>query len=165
MHAGLRFKPFSQFTFWIAVLGSVSLFFIPAFIIRPFKYQSSRALLLAMELKRFAPLMTLVFAIAGLAIALALWGRSSILRRVLLVLGIVLAGGSAVMSRLNYFEWMFHPIVTPGFTSASNAKLDDGEMVMSVRYGNDARAYPILQMAYHHVFNDEVGGIPIVVTY
>ena len=31
---------------------------------------------------------------------------------------------------------------------------------MAVRFGSDARAYPIVQMAYHHVFNDEVGGIP-----
>ena len=37
--------------------------------------------------------------------------------------------------------------------------------LMAVRFGNDARAYPIVQMAYHHVFNDEVGGTPIVVTY
>jgi hypothetical protein len=43
--------------------------------------------------------------------------------------------------------------------------LDAAEMVMAVRFGNDARAYPIVQMAYHHVFNDEVGGTPIVVTY
>jgi hypothetical protein len=69
------------------------------------------------------------------------------------------------MSRMNYFEWMFHPIVSPGFTSSSSAKLDAAEMVMAVRFGNDARAYPIAQMAYHHVFNDEVGGTPIVVTY
>jgi hypothetical protein len=69
------------------------------------------------------------------------------------------------MSRLNYFEWMFHPIVSPGFLTASKAQVDAGEMVMAVHFGSDARAYPIAQMAYHHVFNDEVGATPIVVTY
>jgi hypothetical protein len=34
-----------------------------------------------------------------------------------------------------------------------------------VRLGSDARAYPISQMAYHHVLNDVVAGTPIAVTY
>jgi hypothetical protein len=38
-------------------------------------------------------------------------------------------------------------------------------MIMSVRLGDDDRAYPISQMAYHHVLNDVVGGVPIAVTY
>jgi hypothetical protein len=36
---------------------------------------------------------------------------------------------------------------------------------MAVRHGADARAYPISQMAYHHVLNDVVNGVPIAVTY
>jgi Protein of unknown function (DUF3179) len=38
-------------------------------------------------------------------------------------------------------------------------------MIMSVRFGDEARAYPISQMAYHHIFNDVVDGIPIAITY
>jgi hypothetical protein len=38
-------------------------------------------------------------------------------------------------------------------------------MVMAVRLGNNARAYPISQMAYHHILNDVVADIPIAVTY
>ena len=38
-------------------------------------------------------------------------------------------------------------------------------MILAVRLGDDARAYPISQMAYHHVLNDVVGGVPIAVTY
>jgi hypothetical protein len=38
-------------------------------------------------------------------------------------------------------------------------------MVMAVKFGADTRAYPIVEMAYHHVLNDTVGGVPIVVTY
>ena len=38
-------------------------------------------------------------------------------------------------------------------------------MIMAVRFGSDARAYPISEMAYHHVFNDLVAGVRIVVTY
>jgi hypothetical protein len=38
-------------------------------------------------------------------------------------------------------------------------------MVMTVRIGREARAYPIVQMAYHHILNDTVGEVPIAVTY
>jgi hypothetical protein len=38
-------------------------------------------------------------------------------------------------------------------------------MVIAVRFGSDARAYPINMMGYHHIVNDVVGGIPVVVTY
>lgn len=72
---------------------------------------------------------------------------------------------SAVMSRLNYFEWMFHPVDSPRFETEAASKLDKGEMVMTLRFGSDARAYPIREMAYHHVLNDVVEGVPVVVTY
>ena len=38
-------------------------------------------------------------------------------------------------------------------------------MVLGVVVNGDAVAYPVNQLAYHHVINDEVGGVPIVATY
>ncbi len=108
-------RPASLLMFWAAVLGTFSLFFIPAFIIRPFKYQAPFALSMAMALKRYAPVLTLILAVVALCIALVIWKQSSILRRVFVVIGLILACGSATMARMNYFEWMFHPIVSPGF--------------------------------------------------
>jgi len=72
---------------------------------------------------------------------------------------------SAVMSRLNYFEWMFHPVESPQFETETASHLDNGEMILAVRYGADARAYPIREMAYHHILNDVVESIPVAVTY
>ena len=72
---------------------------------------------------------------------------------------------SAVMARLNYFEWMFHPVQQYGFTAASQTKLDAGEMVLALSFNGDARAYPVREMAYHHILNDVVGGVPVEVTY
>jgi len=69
------------------------------------------------------------------------------------------------MARQNYFEWMFHPIAGPQFVAQSESKLDAKEMILAVRLGNNARAYPISQMAYHHILNDVVAGVPIAVTY
>ena len=77
----------------------------------------------------------------------------------------VLVAISTVMARVNYFEWMFHPVRSPQFQAETQSKLDAAEMIMAVRLGNDARAYPISEMAYHHIVNDTVGTVPVAVTY
>jgi hypothetical protein len=82
-----------------------------------------------------------------------------------IALALLAVTGSAVMSRLNYFEWMFHPISGAQFQAQSASKLDAKEMVMAVSLSGRARAYPISEMAYHHVLNDTVAGVPIAVTY
>jgi hypothetical protein len=151
--------------FALLVAAGFCLFFIPAFIIRPFRFQSPGALILAMALRQYAPLWTAVFTAGAIVFAIVLWPRISVWKRVPLVLGLCLACGAAVMSRIDYFEWMFHPVPTLGFESADHTKLDSSEMVIAVRFGTDTRAYPIREMAYHHVVNDVVDGVPIAVTY
>jgi hypothetical protein len=94
-----------------------------------------------------------------------LWRSTARWRKLFLVIPAVLVTFSAVMSRLNYFEWKFHPVDSARFESESSSKLNSKEMILAVRYGDDARAYPIREMAYHHVLNDVVGGVPIAVTY
>jgi uncharacterized protein DUF3179 len=86
-------------------------------------------------------------------------------QRIVLAVAMVLVAFSAVMARVNYFEWMFHPVHSPQFEAATESKLDPAEMIMAVRFGNDARAYPIREMAYHHIVNDVVGSVPVAVTY
>jgi hypothetical protein len=149
----------------LLTLFSLSLFLVPGFIIRPFTHQSEPGLRLAIAVKRIAPALTLL-ALAGiLALGWRLWQTSSILLRTAIATALLLSTASAIMARQNYFEWMFNPIQAAGFIPAGEAKLDDKEMVMTVRIGQETRAYPILQMAYHHILNDTVTGVPIVVTY
>ena len=151
--------------FSLCAIATIGLFSVPAFIIRPFRHQAPRALLLAMTIRQHAPLGTLIAALACFAFAFALWRTVGRWRKSLLVLTLLVVTFSAVMARLNYFEWMFHPIAGPQFLAQSASKLDNKEMIMAVRLGSDARAYPISQMAYHHVLNDVVAGVPIAVTY
>jgi Protein of unknown function (DUF3179) len=115
--------------------------------------------------KRVAPALTLLALAGMLALGWRLWRSSSILPRIAISIALLLSVTSTVMVRQNYFEWMFNPIKAAGFVSAGDAHLDDKEMVMAVRIGQEARAYPILQMAYHHILNDTVAEVPIVVTY
>ena len=147
------------------MLAAVALFLIPAWIIQPFRYQSPRALSLALTLRQIAPGGTLLAGVVVLFLAARLWPLASRWKKVAIATGLFLTAASAVMARTDYFEWMFHPVAAPGFQSIQESKLDSGEMVMAVRFGNDARAYPIRAMAYHHVVNDVVNGIPIAVTY
>jgi hypothetical protein len=154
-----------EIVFLAAVLFGVGLFFFPAYVIRPFHYQDPRVLPWALMVKDIAPTFTLLAALHTVVFAILFWKRVATWEKTIFVLGTLLAVGAAVMSRVDYFEWMFHHLKTPGFTTAAATKLDDSEMVMAVRFGNDARAYPIREMAYHHVVNDVVGGVPIAVTY
>jgi hypothetical protein len=156
--------------FAVAAVAAVAWFFVPAFIIRPFSHQSARGIAVAMAMRQRAPWVTLASAIACLLPAWWLWTTSSrglkaILGKVMLGAVMVLVVFSAVMARLNYFEWMFHPIPGAQFEAEAASKLDAGEMVLAVKLGDDARAYPIREMAYHHILNDVVNGEPVTVTY
>jgi hypothetical protein len=151
--------------FFVSALTMIAFFFIPAFIIRPFRYQAPGALSLAMALRHRAPLVTLLAGLACFFFAFVLWRTVGLWRKSLLVLTLLVVTFAGVMARLNYFEWMFHPIAGAQFIVQSESKLDPKEMILAVSLGGDARAYPISQMAYHHVLNDVVAGVPIAVTY
>jgi hypothetical protein len=151
--------------FAAAATTAVGLFFIPAFIIRPFTHQTPRGLAAAMTLHQYAPWGTLVAALLCLVSVFRLWSGGNLVRRIIVSVVMLPVAFSAVMARMNYFEWMFHPVDSPAFEAESASKLDKGEMVLAIAFGGDARAYPISQMAYHHIVNDVVGGVPVAVTY
>jgi hypothetical protein len=156
-------------TLWIALavftLAGFGAFFFPAFIIRPFAYQNPRALPWAMAIRQRAPIVSLLCALVCFLLIPLLWRSTARWWKLFFVIPAILVTFSAVMSRLNYFEWMFHPVDSAKFESESSSKLNSKELILAVRYGDDARAYPIREMAYHHVLNDLVGGVPIAVTY
>jgi hypothetical protein len=160
-----RASPLLWTLFSLCAVITIGFFFIPAFVIRPFTHQAPRPLLVAMALRQRAPLATLIAGLASLVLALALWRTVGLWRKALLVLTMIVIAFSTVMARQNYFEWMFHPIAGAQFVTPAQSKLDAKEMILAVRLGDDARAYPISQMAYHHILNDVVGGVPIGVTY
>ena len=47
----------------------------------------------------------------------------------------------------------------------SEVDLVDREPVIAIEINGDARAYPLRIMMWHEIANDEVGGVPVVVTY
>ena len=76
------------------------------------------------------------------------------------------AGGAAWLSFQNHFEWMFAPLPSAEYARARDASfVGDADMVVAVEVEGDAVAYPVRQMAYHHLLNDEIGQLPVVSTY
>ena len=59
------------------------------------------------------------------------------------------------------------PIDHPRFESAHQADqwLDEHHPVIVVHVGNEIRAYPLGILIWHEIVNDEVGGLPVTVTY
>ena len=51
--------------------------------------------------------------------------------------------------------------MSPSGKPASTPK----DMVIAVTLGGESRAYPIREMGYHHIVNDRLHQLPIVVTY
>ena len=151
--------------FALLVLASLAVVLIPAYIIRPFRGQSPEALTLALTLRTWAPVVTLATGLAALLLAIGLFRGARRRQQALVTLGMLLVVASAALARYNYFERYFRPITTPQFEPAAQVQLDADEMVLAVRSGAQARAYPIRAMAYHHLVNDTLGGVPLVATY
>jgi hypothetical protein len=148
----------------LVLLGAV---LIPALLIRPFKPQTATAVAVAYRLRAVSPWITAVGLLAALFLAVRLargglrhWQRAAL--ALLVGLGVT----AAWFAQQNHFEWMFRPLPHPAYARAGEAPFVEGtDMVIAVEVNGDAVAYPVRQMAYHHLVNDVAGGEPIVSTY
>ena len=137
----------------------------PIYVIRPFRAQGPRELMVALTMIRYRPAVMAACAFFALVALVRYWrGRGRWLRRAAAAAGVFVVCGAALLSRVNIYELMFHPAGTPT-VSAAPTKLDGDEMVIAVNVGSAARAYPIRSMSYHHIVNDLVDGVPIAATY
>jgi hypothetical protein len=148
-------------------LAALALSLYPMYVIRPFREQKpadlQRALWVQLHDKWFlAGLFVLIT-----MLALLVWRRAGLVARLLLLapaIGIaLLAAGAAWFNP--YERIMFHPIGTPAYVAIQQAHVDPKDMVIVVTLGGESRAYPIREMGYHHVVNDRLHQLPIVVTY
>ena len=131
--------------FLIAV-AAVAMVFVPMWLIRPFVPQTPGGLAVAYALRRWAPVVTALALLAGLAL--------------------VFLGAAAWLSHVNIFEKMFSPLGDARFAAAGAADwVGTVDPVLAVDHDGDSAAYPVRQLAYHHIVQDVVGGVPVAVTY
>lgn len=148
----------------LAVVVAVGTLVTPYWVMRPFRPQGATELEVALVTLRLAP-----WLFAG-ALGLAMWTLVRAwswgwVRRVGAGLALLVVMAAAVGSRINLFEQMFAPMQGATFVAVNGAPLPVDDVVMAVRVGDVARGYPVRIMAYHHVLNDELGGVPLVITY
>lgn len=155
----------------VALLGvaltALALLFAPIWLLWPTRGQTWRDLTLAYRIGRWAPMAAPLLAVVALALAIRLWRRAEgWWRRPVLILAVLLPAGVVWLSRQNPSEWMFRPLLDPRFARAADADfVGEQDMVLAIEVGGEAVAYPIRQMAYHHILHDTVGGSALVATY
>ena len=149
------------------LLLSIALVVIPAFLIQPFRPQTQRALEISYLLRRWSPLATAFMLTAAFVLVIWQWGRARRWWHKALLVSILLLSIVPVwFARQNHFEWMFNPLQHSGYVKATDASfVRDSDMVLAIRINEEAVAYPIRLMAYHHLVQDTVGGTPICATY
>jgi hypothetical protein len=137
----------------------------PMYVIRPFREQTPAALdrALWVLLHNRLPLLILAVLITGLAFLL--WRRAGWVARLFMVPAVGIAVIAAAFTWVNPYEQMFHPLGAPHYVEAQHAAIDANDMVIAVSLRGESRAYPIREMGYHHVVNDRLHQLPIVVTY
>lgn len=151
----------------LTVAAGLAIVLIPAWLIQPFRPQTARGVELSYSLRVWAPTVTVLSFMIALALSIWLWGaRPGKIRKTLLGLMMAPAFAALWFARENHFEWMFAPLPNAKYARIADANfMQDQDMVMAIHLGGESVAYPIVQMAYHHVVNDVVGGKPITATY
>jgi hypothetical protein len=158
-------------TAWALLCALVTVSFIvvliPVWLIQPFRPQTHAALELSYWLRRVGPAISLACAVFIIGVSLWLWRSSSRwYKKGLLAVAIALSLLPLWFSRQNHFEWMFNPLSGSQYSRVSETDFVDAtDMVLAVEENGESVAYPVRQMAYHHLVQDVVGGRPIVATY
>jgi hypothetical protein len=155
---------------WLALLlltgAAMAIVIVPVIIVHPFRPQTPGGLRLALTLREWSPLATMLAAAVVALLVVLLWRGSRWWRKGILALSVAMVLVALWFARQNHFEWMFNPLPDPSYASAQDATfVEADDYVLTVTVNNDSAAYPVRQLAYHHLVHDSVGGVPIVATY
>ena len=155
---------------WVALLvvlvAAVAIVAAPVWIIQPFKAQTERGVAVSYALRRWSPILTGGALVVSFLLVGWLWRGTRWFAKVLLVILLLPVLAAAWFARQNHFEWMFNPLPHSAYAKTGEVSfVNNSDMVLAVENNGDAVAYPVRLMAYHHVVQDVVGGVPIVATY
>ena len=166
----MTFK-FGMKTAWLILLAIVllvvAIVFTPVWFIKPFSAQTEKQLEISYFFKSWSPILTVVFALAAIGLAVFIWKNSKRwFGKVALIVPLFIIFVFTWFARQNHFEWMFNPLENANFAKVSETDfVANDDMVLAVKINDDAVAFPVRQMAYHHIAQDVVGGTPITATY
>ena len=148
-------------------LAALALALYPIYVIRPFREQQPAALQRALWVTLHdKAILVGIFLLIAMGVLFA-WRRAGWVARLLLLapaMGMALIAAAAAWVN-PYEQMMFHPYGEPRYVTIQQAGIDAKDMVIAVTLGGESRAYPIREMGYHHIVNDRLHQLPIVVTY
>ncbi len=162
---------FGNKTAWFILLLmtalTVAIVFTPFWFIKPFSAQTTRQIEISYLFKSWSPFLTIIFALAAIALAVFIFKNAARWYKTIpLVVPLLIIFAFAWFARQNHFEWMYSPLGAANFAKVSETDfVKDDEMVLAVNLNGDAVAFPVRQMAYHHIAQETVGGMPITATY
>jgi hypothetical protein len=154
--------------FPILVCLAIALFGLayPNWVIQPQRRQDADALHAALFVLRYRGIAELLCSAAAVGMLwLSIRFEPRRRPRIATVIAAIAVVACAALSRVNIYELMFHPAAAPSFQPVREVRLDGAEKVLAIEMGQEARAYPIRGISYHHIVNDVMGGVPIAVTY
>jgi len=150
----------------LAGLAALALSLYPMYVIRPFREQKPAALSRALWVQLHDRLILFALFLLITLCAVFVWRRAGWVTRLLLAPAMGMALIAAGVAWFNpYEQLMFHPFGEPRYVTIQQAGIDPKDMVIAVTMDGESRAYPIREMGYHHVVNDRLHQLPIVVTY
>lgn len=91
----------------------------------------------------------------------ASWKRKWLVAIPALVIGVVIYFVNFKMSA----DHMFYQPKGLVFAGAAKNKTDTNRLVIGVVMNNEAKAYPIQFIGFHHIVPDTIGGRPVLITY
>jgi hypothetical protein len=150
---------------FMASLAMFALAAYPIYVIRPFREQDPAALQRALWVLLHNKLILFGLFCLIATLAILVWRRSGWVAKLVLVPTFCVTLLAAVSAWFNPYEQMFHPFGAPQYTTIKHASLDANDMIIAVTLGGESRAYGIREMGYHHIVNDRLHQLPIVVTY
>jgi hypothetical protein len=150
----------------LLVILAVASVLLPILTIQPFKAQTPEGVAVSYALRRWAPLGTLLAAVAVAALGAWLWRGARWWSRAALVLAVLPVAAAVWGARQNVYERMFAPQTGVSHAAAAEASwVGEEDMVLAVSLNGDSVAWPVRQLSYHHIVQDVVGGVSVAATY
>ena len=152
---------------FLASLVALAFSLYPMYVIWPFREQKPAALERALWVQLHGKAILFASLVLIAILVLLVWRRAGwVARFLLLTPAMVVSLIAAGAPWFNPFEqMMFHAYGEPRYVAIQQAGIDAKDMVIVVTVNGESRAYPIREMGYHHVVNDRLHQLPIVVTY
>jgi hypothetical protein len=92
--------------------------------------------------------------------------KGRIMAKILTIAGLLLYAFIFYMFNFKFLaDKMFYQPEQKVFADASTNKIEKKNLVIGVQLKDEAKAYPIELIGYHHQVRDTLGGMPVMVTY